>query len=512
MRRIALLAVSIVFCCAVFAGEQGKPKIFKAAMTTNPASLDEGISNSNFTRQISIYVYETLFTFGEDYRLIPQLADSFTKSGTDFVITVRKDAVFHNGKKMTAADVKASVERFMKTGLAGTRFTNLKEIEIIDEHTLKFVMTKDMILPEELALPSRVVIMPAEIAERLGKNEVKAQDMIGTGPYKLVEWKSDIHVKLAKFDEYVPDERYDGADGFGGKRVAHFDEVYFIPAPEAESRISGLETGAFDFAEAIPATSYSRLADNKKISLEVVKPRWAVVVELNHVAPFMKDAKFRRALVHALDMDKVMKAVTTGRKEFYRLQPSIFTPEQFFYTEKGSTGIYNNYDLDKAKALLKEAGYNGEELVYLYNKDFDWMYKAALAMADQWKKAGINVVLEMHDWPSQIKKAQTLKEWAINQSGWSPRFDPSQTNGYFSSSSIGSYGYNNPKMDQLLVDLTEGRPSDERKALWEELQELVWDDVTVIRVGDYFELEGINAKYKGYKSYTVFPRFWNVHE
>lgn len=487
-------------------------QLLKAAMTTNPQSLDEGYSSTTATRQVSSYIYETLFTIGEDYGIIPQLADSYSVSSDNLVYTIklRSGISFHNGQPLTADDAKASLERFMTTPLAGDRFKAVKSIEVVDSATLRISLSSDINLLTQLALPSRPVIMPKSIAEQHMKNEITPADVIGTGPYKLLNWTPDVAVKLVRFDGYVQDKRYDKPSGLGGLRTANFKEIDLLPVPEAAGRIAGLQTGEFDYAESIPVTSYGTLKQTAGITPIIIKPRWSIMVELNKSEFPTNNVSFRRALIYALDMKKVMEAVTAGNSDFYRTEPSLFTPEQAYYSEAGSAGVYNNPDPAKVKQLLEAANYQGQPVTYLVNKDFDWMYKACLSLAQQWQAAGINVQLEFHDWPSQIKKAQSLKNWQINQSGWSPRLDPSQVDSAFGSTSIGSYGYNNPQMDSLLTQLRRGLPFDQRKQVWDRIQKLVWDDVPVIKVGDYFELEGVRSNVQNYHPFYVIPRFWNV--
>ncbi|MBD3307482.1 hypothetical protein GF339_13720 [candidate division KSB3 bacterium] len=492
----------------------GGAGVFKAAMTTNPPTLDAYLSSTTATRQVSIYMFETLVTFGDNYEIIPQLADSWTISEDrlTYTFTLRDGIKFHNGETLSAEDVEASFARYRAGALIGQRFDAVEAVTVIDPLTIEFTLTENMPLLVNLAMPTPFfAIYPKEISEQYGQDEVRGEDLIGTGPYKFLEWKPDVYVRLERFADYIPDERFETYSGFGGKRIPYFDEIQLIPAPEAASRIAGLETGEFDFAEAVPIASYEDLEDNPDIQPEILKPKWAIVLELNQGEPPMDDVRFRQALIYALDMDKVLQAVTLGRSEFYRTQPSIYYPEQkVFYTEAGSES-YNNQDLDKVKELLEAVGYNNEPITYLSNRDFEWMYKACLSVADQWKEAGINVELQFMDWPSQIEKAKSLEGWHVNQTGWSPRFDPTQLYSSLSSQSVGAYNYSNPEMDALLNEINKGLPTEERQEVWRQIQKLVWEDVAIIRLGDYFELEATRANVQNYRPFYVTPRFWNVY-
>ena len=166
----------------------------------------------------------------------------------------------------------------------------------------------------------------------------------------------------------------------------------------------------------------------------------------------------------------------------------------------------------KAKELLKESGYKGEEVVYISNRDYDWMYKASLPLDQMWKDAGVNVKLEYYDWPSGIKKQSEKNAWHLFQTGWSARMDPTMQLQTFdgSGTSIGSHWYKSPQMDKLMEVLNKGAPLPQRQAAWKKVQELYWQDVPFLRVGDYHELEAIRSNVKGYRTFYVTPRFWGV--
>jgi len=486
-------------------------KAFRAAMTTNPQSLDEGYSTNTACRQVSVYIFETLFTFGEKYEVIPQLADSYTVSddGLVYNIKLRQGIKFHDGSDFDADDVVATMERNKTTVMYNKNLDKIISVEKVNDYEVKFTLSEPIALLPMLAFPQRITMIPSEIAEANMGTELKGDNIIGTGPYKLVEWIPDSHVKLERFDDYLIDERYEGNNGIGGKRVATFEILYFLPVTEAESRIAGLETGEFDYAEAIPNTSYGRIKDNDDLQ-GIVRHRSSFLLEFNHKNWPTSDVNFRRALAYALDMEKVLTAATAGNKEFYRLNPSIYTPEQFYFTEVGSEDIYNKQDLDKVKELLKAADYNGEEIVYLVNKDYDWMYKGCLSLAEQWQAAGINVKLEFSDWPTQISKAQSMVGWHINQTGWSSRLDPTQVAASLKSGSTSGYGYASEEMDKYIAEVSLGKPEEERKLTWENIQRIIWEDMVVLKIGDYFELEAINNSVKGYKTFYITPRFWNL--
>jgi len=513
MKRSVLTSLTLLVLLAVlgFGAEPQYGGVFKAAMQTNPPTLDAHLSTNTVVRQIAIYMFETLVTFGEHYEIIPQLAESWELSDDGLVYTfhLRPGVKFHNGKELTSEDVVASIERYIAYSPGGARLEAIKEIKAVDPLTVEIKVKEPTLLLVALAIPDPwLAIYPAEIV-RGRESEIRGEELIGTGPYKFAEWRPDVYVRLVRFDGYVPDTRFDGPSGFGGYRIPYFDEIQFVPVVEQAARLAGLLTGEFDYAEALPITAYKQLVENPGITPYILKPRWALVLELNQSEPPMDNVYFRRALVAALNMEDVLRAVTFGNSKFYRLQPSFFFPEQSVWYNDAGASIYNHKDLDEVRRLLDKAGYNYEPIIFLSNRDYDWMYKCTLAVASQLQQAGINVVVEFSDWPSQIQRALTQKGWHINQTGWSPRFDPIQLYNSLKCGVPYAYMYCNPRVDELLEELSRDRPVEERQALYRELQQIVWEDVAVIRIGDFFTLEGTTAELQGYTPFYVTPRFWN---
>ena len=511
MKKVLALfiAVAMIFSMAACNNDKkGSGETLTVAISSSPTSLDEGYSTNAYCRQVSAHIFETLYTFDDGSAVIPQLADKtdISSDGLTYNMTLRKGIKFHDGSTFDADDVVASIERYKTTSTYSGSLNDVT-VEKVSDYEVKFTCAKKLALLSLLAFPQRAIMIPSEIAKANMGTELKDETLIGTGPYKLKEWQRDVKIVLEKFDDYVVDTRYDKPMGLGGKRDCYFQTIEIQSVTEVESRIAGLETGEFSYIDGVPAVSYDRVNDNKDLVATVVKPGSSIVVELNHAEGFTADLNFRKALVAAVDPNKVMLAISSGRTEFIRLDPSLYQPEQYFYTEKGSQGVYNSQNLEKVKEYLKAANYNGEELIYLTNRDYPQHYAASIALIEQWQAAGINVVAEFHDWTSQIAKAQTLTGWSINQSSYSARFDPNQVRNMIHSSTLGAYGFKNADVDALLDKISEGGSNEERFATWEQLQEKIWEQIPFIKFGDLLNIDATRADIKGYTTF-YFARFW----
>ena len=485
----------------------------RAATTSNISTLDPILSTTNASRQLAIYLFEGLVTLDENYELIPQLADSWeiSEDRLTYTFTLREGIPFHNGDILEAEDVTASLNRFLEISPGANRFENVEAVETVDSQTVRVTLSADFPFLANLAMPSPVVaIMPKEVVEAAGSEEIRAGNVVGTGPFSFQSWQPDVAVEMNRFEDYVTDARFDEATGFGGAREVCVDAVHLLPVTEEASRVAGLLTGDFDFAEAVSITAVPQLQAEADINVEIVKPRWAILLELGHRNPIMQNVALRQALVEALDPQKILLAATFGQQDFMRTQSSIFYPEQTAWNTDAGGDIYGTQDIDRVRELLAEAGYKNEPIVYLTNQDFGWMFRASQAIASQWREAGINVQLELMDWPSQIQRAQTRDDWSINQTGWSPRFDPVQTISAFQCGSLGAFGYCSEEMDASLAVINSGASFEDRRVAWEDVQRRVWDDVVVIRIGDYFEPEATRSWIDGFRSFYTTPRFWNV--
>jgi len=486
--------------------------IINGAMQTSPPSLDPHMTTTTATQQVAIHVFEPLITYGEDYStIVPVLAESWqaSKDGLQYTFKLRGGVTFHNGKSLSSGDAVASMNRLMRYSPVSGFYKAVRAIDPVDTLTFKITLDKPVDLLSTMAnAVTWQAVMPAEQADAAKNNEVKIPNLFGTGPYKIAEWQPDVHVRLVRYDGYAATGG--PRTGFGGKKVAEVAEIRFVPVKEAASRMAGLRTGDYDYAENLPISSRATLAADKEVSLRIVKPQWAPAWELNKKQPPMDNMYFRQALLSALDMDKIMAAIAFNDPNFFRVEGGWFFKEQTNWFTTAGTQLYNAKKPALTKELLSKSGYTGETIVVLSNRDYDWMYRCTLAAVPQLETAGIKVRIEFSDWPSQIGKALTLKGYHINQTGWSMNMDPVQFIGSLQTGAPYSYGTSDPEIDRLLQQVQMRGTPEERRKIVEELQRRIYVYVPHIRFGDLFGLEAVRANVEGYESWYVTPRFWGV--
>ncbi|MFI4983041.1 MAG: ABC transporter substrate-binding protein, partial [Nevskiales bacterium] len=330
-----------------------------------------------------------------------------------YTFKLRQGVKFHNGKPMSSADVVASFERYSKMGILRSMLGNVASWEAPDAATFVIKMKKAQptFLLQLSSFSVPIIIIPAE-----DKDDTALQlKTIGTGPFQLTEFTPGSQVKLRRYDGYTPSNTFEERTGFGGYKQACFDTVTFRIVTEPGARVAGMQTGELQGVEDLPTKALADLKKDPKITLLPLLNWWIQIALPNASNPPTDNMKFRQAVQAALEMDDIMDAASDGN---YKLNVGFRYPNNPDYTDAGKE-TYNQHNAAKAKQLLGEAGYKGEPVVLLTNKDYPAMYNSALVMSEQMKAVGINAQLKVVDWPTSVNMA--LKPdtgWNFFYTGW----------------------------------------------------------------------------------------------
>jgi peptide/nickel transport system substrate-binding protein len=475
-------------------------------------SLDQYASNAISTRNVAMNMYESLMTRDEKNEPILELADEMTESPDHlgYTFKLRQGVKFHNGKAMTSADVMASFDRYGKLGFERNTLDDVEEWEAPDKDTFVIRMKKPVpTFIEQLSSFSQpIVIFPAE------EKDAPAQRLkpIGTGPFEFVEFIPDSHVKLKRFAGYKPNEHFDDRTGFGGYKVACVDTVTYRIVTEPGARVAGLETGELQVVEDLPTKSQAELKKNKDVVLLPLENWWVHIALPNTAFPPTDNINVRKAIQAALDMDEIMDAATDGA---YKLNIGFQYPGRATYTDAGKE-TYNLKNPELAKKYLKEAGYKGEAVILLTNKDYTSMYNAALVMSEQLKAVGINAQLDVVDWPASIQRQEKeTKGWNYFFTGYGtqPALGPLATMKFFAPPN--NFGYhpkdNVPDPDLIgpYNDMVSQPKAEDRQAAYAKMQKIILEKAYALPFGSLTKVQATRANVKGFKPFRI-PRFSNV--
>lgn len=511
--RRALVLLSLILTVAVSlpprAVAQETPRtggVLKAAMIGEPPTLDLHWTTAVITQEITFHIYEGLFTYDAGYAPIPMLAESYvvTPDGRRYTITLRKGVRFHNGKEMTSADVVASLTRWGKVATTGKAVWRAVEaVEAKDPSTVLIHLKEPSgSLLYALASPNNgAAIHPKEVIAAAGDGQIK--EFIGTGPYRFVEHRPDRHIKVARFKEYAA--LSEAPNGYGGRRTAYLDEILFIPVPDVAVRLAGVESAEYHWASSINQDKYDGIKSRGDIIPAPVKPYGWITAVPNHKQGVMANKKVRQAFQAVLDMEPIM-AAGVGNKEFYRMSGALFFPEQAAFHSTTGVSAYNLKNKDRARALLKEAGYAGQPVRWVTTKEYEWMYNTAVVAKQQMEEVGFVVDLQVVDWATLVQRRNKPELFDLFSTGFTFNPDPALA----SALQCNWPGWwCNEEKDRLVAEMARETDPKKRRALIERVQAVFYEDVGRIKFGDYYPLQAMRKDLRGFKP-GPFLYFWNA--
>ena len=204
---VILIALGLAVAAPGLAQTPKKGGVIRVGLLGEPPSLDTHWTTAVITEVLTNHIYEGLYTLDENYRPVPMLAEGMptvSRDGLTYTIKLRQGIKFHNGKEMTSEDVVPSLKRWGQQSVrAKNLFAVLADIRAIDKYTVEIKLKEQLgTVVISLAVPNNfAAIYPKEIAEKFPA-ENKISEYIGTGPFKLAEWKPDQYIRMVRFDDY----------------------------------------------------------------------------------------------------------------------------------------------------------------------------------------------------------------------------------------------------------------------------------------------------------------------
>src|SRR5690625_899715 len=485
-----------------------EPSELHIAHNAAPPTLDWHATGATSTRDITMLIYETLISVDADFQPQPMLAESFDISddGKTYTFNLREGVKFHNGKEMTAEDVIASMENWLeRSDITGQIFDGATW-EANGDYTvhLKLAQPSSLTLDTIGTTKQAPAIVPKEVIESASAEGI--DEYIGTGPYKFNEWKQDQYIQLVKNDDYEPlDEE---TSGWSGKKEALIDELYFHFVSDTSTRIAGLQTGEYDFGYDIPFDMYEQLEADPNINTFLASPANAVI-KFNTKQGLASDFNLRQAINTALDYEEIMLAAFP-HEEAFELTPGYMDSDIVKWSSDSGKAFYNINDQEKAKKILKDTGYDGENLRILTTRDYDYIYNLSVVVNEQLNNLGINSELVVLDWATVVdmtSKEEHLDDWNITLSGSSIVSTPTQL---ISLSNSWSGGVNDEHITNTMAAIELEADEDKAVELWNEIQQYAWEEaLPTIQLGKFQKLYAVNKKVSDIDT-LVGPNFWNI--
>ncbi|MDK2930591.1 MAG: peptide/nickel transport system substrate-binding protein [Bacillota bacterium] len=320
--------------------------------TDKVVSLDPAMHRERDTETVLRNMFDGLVTRTWDGKVVPEIAESWTTPADNvYVFKIRKGIKFHNGEALDADDVVFSFERVLKEGAIGGRSSPrkgllgpLEKVEKVDQYTVKFTLANPF--PVFLQGLVHFQVVPKDYIEKVGDEEF-ARKPVGCGPFKFVGGRLDDQIVMERFDDY-----YGGSPDLPPVGPAKVKRAIFRMMPDPTVRIAALKAGEVQIVQQVPPDLAASLKKDRNVQVKSVEGTRVYCVELNCAKPPFDDARVRRALNYAINWDRILETIYGGTA---RRLATAFLPSGFGFNPDLKP---YPYDPEKAKELLREAGYS----------------------------------------------------------------------------------------------------------------------------------------------------------
>jgi oligopeptide transport system substrate-binding protein len=500
---LALLAVAAVACRGGDASPD-RHTLVDSRDRDDPRSLDPALSTDVPTGRAVAYVFDGLVRFTPEARVEPALADRWDVSpdGMTYTFHLRRGVTFHDGTPFVARHVVSSFTRALDpktragrtwalTPVAGAEAFAAGQAPTVSGLAAPDDSTVVIRLVEPLATFPKLLAMPVAsiVPERVGADF--GEKPVGTGPWKLVEWRHDDYLLFARNERY-----WDGAP--------KADSLMARIIPEPSTAGAEFESGLVD-VHVIPEaeTAQWEQSDEKKSRLQSAPALRLWYVSMNTTRGPLKDVRVRQAINHAVDVPNLLKQLISGRGS---LAAGVIPPSL-----EGADRARQRYAYDPAKAreLLTAAGFaNGLDLELWTSQDPSFA-RVAQTIQSMLKDANIRVKIVQRDAPS-VREASRAGSVDLHVKDWWADYPDADAFLFplLHSSNHGPGGnvsfYSNKQVDDLIMRARGTQDDSTRAALYRDADALSFRDAPMLYLFFYNELYAVQPWVRGFQVPTIF--------
>lgn len=499
MKKTIILSLSLILVVMLFATGCGKTETADAgkaadketlvvATMSDARSLDPHATNDQASSRVMKQIYNTLMEQTEDLEIELGLAESYeVVSETEYAFVLRQGVKFHNGEELTANDVKFTFERMAEISPAAFLIAAIDNVEVIDDYNFN-IHLKFPFGPFITHLGHTATAIVNETAV-LAAGEDYGRKPVGTGPFQLTNWTAGDSIELERFEEY-----YEGP--------AASKNIKFRFIAENASRSIALETAEADVIYDAGPEDFPNLLETEGVVAIQSKGLTTFYMGFNMAKEPFDNVKVRQAINLALDVDLATEVAFQGYATPAKgpLAPNV----QFAKTDLPGYG----YDVEAAKALLAEAGYENGFTTSIWTNDNPIRVKYAEIFQEQLAQIGITVTIEVMEFAPYLDRT-ALGEHDMFMLGWVAVTGDADYGLYslFHSEEFGDAGnrtfYKNERVDELL-DLGKTTPLDaDRQAAYYEAQEIITEDAPWVFLAFRDELNATRDYVQGFKPHAA---------
>ena len=453
----------------------------RTVLGTNVRTLNTAVQSGVWTGFPGAQLFASPLRYDENWTPQPYLAESWSVSDDGLTVTLNlvKDAVFHDGEPITSSDIAFSVKVIQEHHPFKTMFEPVESVSTPNEHTAVLNLSK----PHPallLAMSGQLMSIIPEHVYGDGQNPKEhprnIEDVIGSGPFKLAEYKNGEHVILERFDDFFMEGR------------PYLDKIVMRIIPDSSARAIALENGELQLS-AFEAEPHIIERLKKADGLTVTNEGYGAIgpidwLAINTQSGPLKEKKVRQAIAYAIDKKFILNALLRGTAVDAK---TGIHPDSPFYDDSVET---YDLDLDKANMLLDEAGYPADSNGTRFNLTIDYGWQPGKARVEYMKaalkKVGIEVeVRSSPDFPSWAKRMGDMDfdlSWDSVYNWGDPVIGVHRT---YLSTNIGkgvwsnTQGYSNSRVDEILTQAAVENNVQKRTELYKELQQIIADEVPI---------------------------------
>ena len=518
--RSSLLSATVA-SIALMAGPVSAETV-RAVMHSALRVLDPIMTTAYMSRNHGYMIFDTLYSLDSNLVPQPQMVESHTVSddGLVYKFTLREGLKFHDGAPVTGDDVAASIARWGERDGMGQVLMSFVESMGSDGDNVFVINLKQPygLVIDSLAKPSSNVpfIMPKRLAETPSTEPIPEQ--IGSGPFKWMadEFQPGVKVVYEKFEDYVP--RSEAASWASGGKVVNVDRVEWIVMADDQTALNALQAEEIDYWEQPPADLLPILEANPDIMVKNLNGLgFQTIMRPNTLNAPMDDVRIRNAAIAAVNQKDVLDALV-GTPELYNICGAMFVCDTPLATDVGSETLTAGNGMEKAKALLAEAGYDGTPIVLMHPTDVASLRSQPVVVAQAMRDVGFVVDLQAMDWQTLVGKRAS--QASIADGGWhmfitnwvgADVFNPLVNNMVNGKGKDGGwFGWPDvPKVEELRTAYATSQSLDEQKKIAEEIQKIAYEEGMYAPIGQYFVPAAWSNTLEGVLDGPA-PFFWNI--
>ncbi|MBC7431172.1 MAG: ABC transporter substrate-binding protein [Rubritepida sp.] len=419
MHRRNLIAAAAALPAPAFA-QPAAARTIRVIPQANLTSLDPIWTTAVVTRNHGFMVYDQLCAQDAAGEIRPQMAEGWELAADRLTLTftLRPGLRFHDGEAVRAVDCVASIKRWARRDpFMQVLQASVADVETIDDRRFRFRLHR----PVPLLLMALgqtqfpCFIMPERLAAIDAFTQIR--DAVGSGPFRFVagDWNPGQRAVWARHDGYVP--RQEPVDGLAGGRAPRIERVEWTIITDPATAASAMTQGEQDYWEYPLHDLLPLLRRSRQLVVEqrLLDGTYGVA-RFNTLQPPFNNPAIRRAVAMAVDQRDYLRAVAGNDQAGWGVCEGVFTCDTPMANEAGSE-ILKVRSLDRARAALREAGYNGEKVVLIAPGDYPQINALSLVTADLLTRLGMNLELVSADWGTLVNR-RTSRE-PVERGGWS---------------------------------------------------------------------------------------------